>query len=281
MPQKFLIAEAKTHNPLILQKKTSFVKDFDYTLASYSGCTYGCSYCYVPVVQHGLPDRRGGWGNYVDIRSRCIESLLKQREKLTGASIFMSATTDPYQPVEAQYRLTRAVLETLAEIPFGFLLISTRSGLVLRDIDLFTDPRLQGRVEIGISIPSDMPEIHAALEPKTALFIGRFTIARRLRDAGIPTRIHAAPLAMHSADFVQCMADSAHWIWFDGAGHGAKTVEPGKSLLYDLAETRRFAREAARGIGKERVGFGRVHYAWRWDRERGRIVPPLERKILD
>lgn len=267
-----VITEAKTQQPLILQKETSFVGGFNFTLAPYTGCEYGCEYCYVPHVLKGLPEKRGGWGNYVDLRSQCVALLQRQAAKLEHMSIFLAATTDPYQPQEAQAKLTRGLLEALADIPFDFLLISTRSGLILRDLDILTDSRMRGRVEVGLSIPSDLPEAHTALEPRTAKFAGRFMVLRRLRAAGVPTRVHAAPLGRHTPAFLDLAGDCADWLWIDGAGHGARRKEAGAKWLYTYGEALHVAEQASLLLGAERVGYGRDRFAWRWN---GSMIIPL------
>lgn len=268
------VTEAKTQNPLILQGANSFVGGFTYTLAAYSGCAYGCSYCYVPDVQRGLPAKRGGWGSYVDVRSRSIDLLRRQVDRLSGASIFLSATTDPYQPQEAKEKLTRQMLEALADTGFDFLLISTRSGLVLRDLDILTDSRMRSRVEVGISIPSDIAKAHEELEPRTASFAGRLSTVRRLREAGIATRVHAAPLALCTQDFPKKISECADWCWVDGTGHGARKSPRGQYWLRDYNAAQDWAATAASQLGPERMGFGRNRFAWRWDATRNQIIPP-------
>ena len=278
MSSSVVVSEAKTQQPLIQQGARSFVGGFSYTLAPYSGCAYGCSYCYVPDVQRSLPAKRGGWGTYVDLRSRSTELLQRKADQLVGASIFLAATTDPYQPVEASARLTRGLLEALVEIDFAFLLISTRSGLVLRDLDIFNDARMRARIEIGLSIPSDITKAHEELEPHTASFAGRLSTVRRLRDAGIATRVHAAPLALCTQDFVKKIGDVADWLWVDGAGHGARRSPKGQYWLRDYSYAREWSEVAALQFGKARVGYGRDQFAWRWDSTQSQIIPPVERK---
>ena len=260
-----VITPAKDHNPLIFQSGGSFVNQFTATLAPYQGCEKACTFCYVPHILKGLPEKLGGWGNYVRPRFRASEFLEKQAPQLIGARLFFAATTDPYQRVEKKYRLTRSLLESLIEIPFDFLLISTRGALVMRDLDIFTDPRMRNRIEIGISITSDLEHVHAACEDDTASYKGRFAIARKLREARLPVRIHAAPLGVHSADFLNTAADSANWIWFDGAGHGARSEEPQRSLLYSYKDARTIAENAKVTLGKERVGYGSAYFGYRWN----------------
>jgi DNA repair photolyase len=274
-----VVQEAATQQPLIWQSPSSFVYQFNWTLAAYSGCAMACTYCYVPDVIRNLPDKLGGWGNYVHVRSRCVELLTRQLDQLAGTAGFMSATTDPYQKVEGEYRLTRRLLETLVDSKMGFLLISTRGTLVLRDLDIFTDPRMKGRIEIGVSIPSNLNLAHAALEASTPAFKGRFAVARKLRDAGVPVRIHAAPLVLHTSDFYEMVADCADWLWIDYTQHGAGKHPETSCWYYSRDEVQSLAERAAQipSLGAARTGFGRDRFGWRWDGAERRIVAPPPR----
>ena len=273
-----LVQEARTQQPLIWQSRRSFVHQLDWTLAAYSGCAMACNYCYVPDVLWNLPDKLGGWGQYVHVRSHCIELLTRQLDQLDGTSGFMSATTDPYQKVEGEYRLTRRLLETLVDSKMRYLLISTRGTLVLRDLDIFTDARMKGRIEVGISIPTNVSAAHV-LEPYTPAFKGRFTVARKLRDAGVPVRVHAAPLVMHTPDFYDMVADCADWLWIDYSQHGADEDPASAFWFYTREEARSLAERAALlpTLGKGRVGYGRDQFGWRWDATARHIVPPPPR----
>src|ERR1051325_2544835 len=82
-----------------------------FTLNPYKGCSVGCSYCYVPHMRHNQAETRR-WGSYVDIKEGAVELLDRQLGRLRQpASIFMSTATDPYQPVEERYRITRRMME--------------------------------------------------------------------------------------------------------------------------------------------------------------------------
>lgn len=277
-------AESKTRDPFILQKPGSFVSGFDYTLSPYSGCALGCTYCYVPTVQHGLPQKLGGWGTFVNKRSRIAEYIRRYHAagKLTGARIFMSATTDPYQPIEAQAQLTRAALEELAESDFEWLLISTRSPLVLNDLDILRDPRLIDRVEVGISISSDDEELHNRWEPFTCSYARRFEVADTLRHQGLAVRIHAAPLARHSAAFFPRCLQVANWVWADGVNYKKHTGQfEGMLTLYQAVSALKTAltMEGARAERAEaaRVRYGRDTFASRWSLRERRLLPPKPR----
>lgn len=273
-----LVQEARTQQPLIWQSRRSFVHQLDWTLAAYSGCAMACNYCYVPDVLWNLPEKLGGWGQYVHVRSRCIELLTRQLDQLDGTSGFMSATTDPYQKVEGEYRLTRRLLETLVDSKMRYLLISTRGTLVLRDLDIFTDVRMKGRIEVGISIPTNVSEAHV-LEPYTPAFKGRFAVARKLRDAGVPVRIHAAPLMLHTPAFYDIVADCADWLWIDYSQHGADEDPASAFWFYTRVEARSLAERAVLlpALGAGRVGYGRDQFGWRWDASARNIVPPPPR----
>jgi DNA repair photolyase len=273
------VREAKTQRPLILQGERSFVNHFDGTLATYSGCPYKCLYCYMPSVLRGLPDKQGGWGNYLDSRSQSIEWIKRHLEEIEGAALFLSATTDPYNPYEARFGLTRRLLEVLAGSKMGFLLISTRGTLVERDIDLFTDARMRGRIEVGVSLPSNLQAVHSAIEPYTPSFARRFEVARKLKEAGIPVRIHAAPMALHSEDFYSLAAACANWLWIDEPQHGADCHPRLAHWFYTDEELHLLVEQAqARpGLGPSRVGFGKARFGWRWDSLREAIVPPPPR----
>jgi len=274
-----VVQEAITQQPLIWQGRHSFVHQFDWTLAPYSGCQMGCGYCYVPEILFRLPDKLGGWGNYVHVRSRSVELLARQLDEMDGTSGFVSATTDPYQKVEGQYRLTRQLLEKLIDSRVGFVLISTRGTLVLRDLDILSDARMKGRIEVGISIPSDLGQVHAALEPYTPAFKGRFAVARKLRDAGVPVRIHAAPLALSTPDFFRAAADAADWLWVDKAEHKVEEDLVKAPWLYREQEVLHLVEEAkaCAQLGALRVGYGRDQFGWRWHTGQGCIVPPPPR----
>ena len=280
-PQKrtVTIHEAKTQQPLIWQSRRSFVHQFDWTLAAYSGCEMACTYCYLVDVLWGLPTKLGGWGQYVHVRSRSAELLIRQIDLLDGTSGFMSATTDPYQKAEGEYRLTRRLLEALVDSKIRFLLISTRGTLVLRDLDIFTDSRMKGRIEIGVSIPSNLSLAHSALEPYTPAFKGRFAVARKLREAGVPVRVHAAPLVLHTPDFYAMVAESADWLWIDHSQHGVDEDPSSAFWYYTREEARSLAERAAQlpTLGAGRVGYGRDQFGWRWNSEEKCIVPPPPR----
>lgn len=250
---------------LVRQKPTGFLADFDWSLNPYSGCVFQCGGCYVPDLLCGRAERLGGWGSYVEARVRSLEVLRRSAEKLRGSTWFMSPVSDVYQPAERRYRLTRSLLEELRSIPFAWGLLSTRSPLILEDLDLLRD--LRDRVEVGVSIPTDLEEVRRRLDPKNPPVRARLETCRRLREAGIPVRIHVAPMQPHSPEFPKLAGEVADWAWLDPPAHlrlarpayQAAGVE--EALSPDWARRQFDAWRSA--LGEERVGFGQADFSRR------------------
>jgi DNA repair photolyase len=265
---------------LARQAPSSFLADFDYSVNPLAGCPFSCDDCYVPalpavkfrrdVLPTGQPTNTvATWGSWVEVRTRSGEVLRRalDRGTLDGATLFMSPVSDIYWPGEREYRLTRALLEALVERPvFAWLLISTRSRLVCRDIDLLQ--QLGNQVEVGISIPSDREDVKAVFGRQNPSLAQRFQAARELVAAGIPTRIHVAPLQPHTTAFAERLHGAAHWIWLDWHVHR----EAGFSALYTAhgwspsspQDVAALAEQLHCHVDPGRVRAGQAHFADRW-----------------
>jgi DNA repair photolyase len=154
-----------------------------YTINLYKGCTHGCVYCYAPSLTHD--ERR--WGSYVDVKVNAPEVLAKELRGLRKDEVFVSSASDPYQPVEAKYRLTRRCLEVLRKKGFPVSVL-TRSPLVLRDLDILTQ---LDRVRVGMSITT-VPV--RRFEPGVPPLRRRLDTLRKLAEAGIATYVSLAPV---------------------------------------------------------------------------------------
>jgi DNA repair photolyase len=170
---------------------------FGFALSPYRGCTHGCSYCYVRDYPNAL-HKPEDWGGWVAPKLNAPELLWSQRHKLHGARVFMASATDPYQPLERQYRLSRRCLEVLLLCPTTDVIVHTRSPLVLQDLDLL---RAFGeRLSVGLSIPTDDDTVRQVVEPHAPAIPSRWAAAERLAAAGIQVTIGVAPLlAVHDA----------------------------------------------------------------------------------
>ena len=154
-----------------------------YTANLYRGCTHGCVYCYAPSLIH---DERG-WGTYVDVKVNAHQVLEKELRELRKDQVFLSSASDPYQPVEARYGVTRRCLESLLRNKFPVSIL-TRSPLVLRDLALL---RRFDWVRVGMSITT-VPV--RRFEPGVPPLQRRIDTLRKLATAGITTFVSLAPV---------------------------------------------------------------------------------------
>ncbi|MBR2566861.1 MAG: radical SAM protein [Paenibacillus sp.] len=185
----------------LLNKGTGFLNGYTHTLNPYTGCTFGCSYCYVRQMPVSL-FRKEDWGSWVDVKKEASGILAKelQRARKKGnITIFMSSSTDPYQPVEAQEQITRSLLETMLMYPPDFVLLQTRSPLVTRDIDVLQ--KLGERVRVSMTVETDQDDIRKHFTPSAPPIAGRLHALKQLRDAGIPTQVAIAPVLPSSEQF--------------------------------------------------------------------------------
>jgi DNA repair photolyase len=154
-----------------------------YTANLYRGCTHGCVYCYAPSLTHD--ERR--WGSYVDVKVNAPQVLEKELRGLRKDEVFLSSASDPYQPVEARYGVTRRCLEVLLKHRYPASIL-TRSPLILRDIDLIK--KLEW-VRVGMSITSVPVRRY---EPGVPPLQRRIDTLRKLSKAGISTWVSLAPV---------------------------------------------------------------------------------------
>ena len=154
-----------------------------YTANLYKGCTHGCVYCYAPSLTH--EERR--WGSYVDVKVNAPAVLERELRGMAKDEVFLSSASDPYQPVEAKYRLTRRCLEVLLRHDFPVSIL-TRSPLVLRDLDLL---KKFGWIRVGMSITT-VPV--RRFEPGVPPLERRIDTLKKLGEAGIQTYVSLAPV---------------------------------------------------------------------------------------
>ena len=169
---------------------------FDRSINPYRGCEHGCVYCFARPTHayHGLSAG-------LDFETRLFvkpdaPELLRRELNAPGYRprvIAMGTNTDPYQPIERQYQVTRRILEVLAEFrhPVG---IVTKSGLVARDIDILAPMAAQGLVKVALSVTTLDPKLARLMEPRAASPGRRLETIRRLSEAGIPVAVLTAPL---------------------------------------------------------------------------------------
>ena len=180
----------------ILTRATGFMEAYDYTLNPYSGCSFGCTYCYAAFFSQGT-EKRDTWGHWVTVKENAVSLLRKRRHSLNGKLIYMSSVTDPYQPIERKLRLTRKLLAVMAELHRPRLVVQTRSPDVVRDADLFAGIVANGgRVQVNITVTTDDEDIRRVFEPYCPGNRLRLRAACELREAGVVTCITMTPLLL-------------------------------------------------------------------------------------
>lgn len=232
------IEETRKPPSRILTATGGFLAGYSHSLNPYAGCSYGCSYCYVrklPVAMfRGLE-----WGEWVHVKEGASERLRKElisAKKKGPVTIFMSSSTDPYQPVEHRERLTRSLLETMADNPPDFLFVQTRSPLVVRDIDLFA--QFGDNIRISVTIETDLDEMRKLFAPAAPPIAARFAALRKLSAAGLQTQAAVAPVLPSSERFASKLAEVTERVclddYFQGDGSfGKRTEQLGIRAIYD------------------------------------------------
>lgn len=175
----------------ILTEAKGFMGAYDYTLNPYSGCSFGCNYCYAAFFSRSSEDK-DNWGKWLRVKENALQLLMKFRKKpLLDKTIYMSSVTDPYQPIEKQLELTRSLLKELLYYHKPRLVIQTRSPLVSRDIDLLKQFET---VQVNMTITTDSEEVRKAFEPLCPSNKSRLTAIKEMTEAGINTCITMTPL---------------------------------------------------------------------------------------
>jgi DNA repair photolyase len=174
----------------VLAPATGFMDDFDFTLNQYSGCAFGCSYCYAAFFVHDQW-KRENWGKWVEVKVSALEQLARKRS-LQGKKIYMSSVTDPYQPIELKLELTREILQLLSEPSRQpRLVIQTRSPFVVRDVDLLK--RFE-HLRVNFTITTDDDSVRKRFEPGCPSNERRIQAAEECIRAGIKVGISVAPM---------------------------------------------------------------------------------------
>lgn len=182
---------------------------FRWSLNPYMGCQHQCTFCYVRAFEQRA-DRPADsrYGQSIRVKVNIAEVLARElaRPAWNRESVAIGAATDPYQPVEGRYRLTRACLRVLAAAR-NPLSIVTRGPMIVRDTDVLQDAARRAAVEVHFSIPTLDPEVWRKTEIGTAPPRQRLRAVRMLVDAGIDTGVGIAPILPGLSDRLDLLAD--------------------------------------------------------------------------
>src|ERR1700674_3155805 len=169
---------------------------FSWSLNPYTGCEHRCAFCYVRAFEQRADrpsDDRYGRTIRVKINVAAVLRGELSRKSWHKETVVIGAATDPYQPAEGRYRLTRQCLETLRDFSNPTAMI-TRGPMIVRDIDVLTDLARRADLHITFSIPTVDDEIWRRTEPGTAHPRQRLRAIEKLVAAGIDVGVGMAPI---------------------------------------------------------------------------------------
>jgi DNA repair photolyase len=195
-----------------IQSKTilSASKVYPYVINPYMGCQHNCLYCYAHFMKR-FTGHKEPWGQFVDVKLNAPDLLSLEIARKRRDRVWISGVCDPYQPLEAKYRLTRQCLEILARHNWP-VTVQTRSPLVLRDLDI-----LQKGVdfEVGLSITTADDEIRKLFEPNAPPVKERVRALDELHQIGIRTYVMIAPILPHAESLAEILADKVDYVMID------------------------------------------------------------------
>ena len=169
---------------------------FKWSLNPYMGCVHRCTFCYVRhFEQRAERPSDDRYGRSIRVKTNVADVLRREltRPSWRREAVSIGAATDPYQPAEGRFRLTRACLVELAAVSNPFSII-TRGPLVVRDVDVLQDASARAEVAIYVSLPTLDERVWRTTEPGTAPPRSRLEAIRRLTEAGIEVGVGMAPI---------------------------------------------------------------------------------------
>jgi DNA repair photolyase len=182
---------------------------FAWSLNPYMGCAHRCTFCFVRAFER-VADRPwdARYGTSIRVKTNLVEVLRRELSRRTWRreKVAVGTATDPYQPAEGRFRLTRGAIIALGEsrTPFGLI---TRGPLVVRDVDVLSDAARRASVGVTFSIPTIDHVIWRRTEPGTAPPRQRLRAIRTLIAAGIDTSVGMAPILPGLSDDPAKMAE--------------------------------------------------------------------------
>ncbi|MCK9205395.1 MAG: radical SAM protein [Bacteroidales bacterium] len=169
---------------------------YDYVINPYIGCQHGCYYCYARFMKR-FSGHQEPWGEFVDVKVNAADLLKIGITRKKPATVWVSGLCDPYQPLEAQYKLTGECLEILADKNWP-VIIQTRSSLVLRDMSII---KRAENFEVGLTITTADDAMRKLFEPHAPPIQERLDTLDELHGAGIRTYAMIAPM-LPGAEFL-------------------------------------------------------------------------------
>jgi DNA repair photolyase len=233
-----------------------------WSINPYVGCAFGCAYCYARYTHRFVMERAAAHADAEPAIAEDLQELppwlaferrifvkrnaadvlrrtLRDRGAAAGAvqrgeTIVIGTATDPYQPAERTFRVTRAILEVLAEARRLRLVIITKSPLITRDAELLARIAQRSRLTVHLSLITLDRDLARRIEPRAPTPEGRLRALRRLRAAGIDTGVNIMPVLPGLTDRPDALAALVRRLAAEGATH----VNPGVLRLRATARKR-------------------------------------------
>ena len=187
--------------------------DVDYVINPYVGCQHGCIYCYARFMKR-FTDHHEPWGKFLDVKINAAELIPQDAKKYKNKSIMISSVTDPYQPIERKYQLTRKILERLVALEPD-LCVMTKSDLIVRDIDLLKQFK---KCIAGVSSSLLDDKIRKEVEPFASSIEKRINAVKELKKVAIRTFIFISPMFPELTDWkgiISKTRNSTDEFWFE------------------------------------------------------------------
>src|SRR5580704_10678406 len=180
----------------LLNRCTGVRMPFTWTINPYRGCEFACKYCYARYTHEFMEMRDGvDFEQKIFVKQHAADLLRQElRQVKSGEAIALGTATDPYQPAERRYEVTRAILEEFARHQGFELGIVTKSNLIVRDVPVLQQIARHNELSINITITTLDVELARLLEPRAPRPDLRLDAVRQLRDAGIRVGISCSPV---------------------------------------------------------------------------------------
>ena len=200
-----IIKEIKTNDYLT----KSNLPSSDYVINPYVGCTHGCKYCYASFMKR-FTGHDEKWGEFIDIKS-CNKKI--DLKKISGKNVFLSSVTDCYNELEEKYCITRNILEQLQYSDCN-LSISTKSKLILRDIDILKKIK---NLTVSLSINTLDEKFRSDMDNASSIN-ERLETLRKLHENGIYTILFMSPIFPYITEWKEIIEISKDFVdeyWFE------------------------------------------------------------------
>lgn len=171
--------------------------DGGWAINPYIGCSHGCIYCYARFMRR-FTKHTERWGDFVDVKVNMPEVLSKEikKERYKNGNIYVGTVTDPYQPLEEKYEITRKVLEVLSEYPYPVSIL-TKSDLVLRDIDILKRFK---NVDVNFTLNTLDEDWKNLVEPNSPSIENRILAISKLKEENIKVYAMMGPFLPFFSD---------------------------------------------------------------------------------